>query len=244
MKIYDIYKELDKIAPFESCEKWDNCGLLIGDFNDEVETIVLSLDIDQKVLSQTPNGALIISHHPLIFSGLKSLKFSEYPAIYIKEMIKRDIKLISMHTNFDKFILNRYVLDEVLGWKNWKILSDFVYIAEIDFNREEFLELIKDKFNLDIVKHTPLPEKIERVAVTTGSGASLLKSIVGKADVFLTGDIKYHEAMEAKSLNIGLIDIEHFQSEKFFAKAINPFLENLEINNIIVGSENPFYYKV
>jgi putative NIF3 family GTP cyclohydrolase 1 type 2 len=78
------------------------------------------------------------------------------------------------------------------------------------------------------------------VALTTGSGGSLIKSI--NAECFLTGDIKYHDAMEAKSINLSLIDIGHFESERFFAEILLKHLKNLGLEAIISSSKNPFTY--
>jgi len=244
MKISEILFKLDEIAPFELQDSWDNSGLLIGSKDDEVSNIVLSLDIDDKVISKTPNNSLIITHHPLIFSGIKQLNFSKYPANFIQKLIQKSIKLISLHTNFDKAILNRYVLEKVLKLEVSEKLDDYILIAKIDMSGKEFLEYVKTNLNLPFTKYTQLPKRVKRIALTTGAGTSLLKKIYNKnIDVFLTGDIKYHEAMESKSMNLSLIDIGHFESEIHFSKALSLLLENLEINIIIIDSENPFHYK-
>jgi len=78
------------------------------------------------------------------------------------------------------------------------------------------------------------------VALTTGSGCSLMKSI--DADCFLTGDVKYHDAMEAKSIKMSLIDIGHFESEHFFAQILHEHLKILGLEAIISSSKNPFTY--
>jgi len=81
--------------------------------------------------------------------------------------------------------------------------------------------------------------------LTTGSGMSLLPYI--KADCFLTGDIKYHEAMEAIVRNITLLDIGHYESEIHFTTLLNSLIKNYLKNNdkkaIILASQNPFNYK-
>ena len=78
------------------------------------------------------------------------------------------------------------------------------------------------------------------MALTTGSGCSLIPKI--EADCFLTGDIKYHDAMQAKALNLSLIDIGHYESEQFFAKILEQYLKNLGLEAIITQSKNPFTY--
>ncbi len=240
MKIADILKRLDEIAPFETQEKWDNSGLLIGDMERRVESVVLSLDIDRDVIEKAPQNSLIITHHPLIFSGIKSLNFSKYPSNLIELIVKKGIQLISLHTNFDKAILNRYVLETILGWKVKEELDDFILVAEVDSSGEAIFEHIKERLNLPYLRYTEIPHQIKRVALTTGSGASLKDIVSGKVDLFLTGDIKYHEAFEAKSINLPLLDIGHFESEIGFADSIKPYLDELNLDVQIINSSNPF----
>jgi dinuclear metal center YbgI/SA1388 family protein len=237
-KVKDILEVLDSIAPFETAETWDNCGLLVGELNDSFSEIVLSLDIDETVIERASEGSLIIVHHPLIFGKLKALNFSTYPSNYLKKMIKKDLKLIALHTNFDKAVLNRYVFEQVLGFQVERE-SEFTLFGTVDMSRDEVLTLLKERFKLPVIKHTEIKERVKRVALTTGSGMSLLNSL-GDVDLFLTGDIKYHEAMEAKSLGIGVADIGHYESEIFFAEALKALLDNRQIKSIILDSENPF----
>jgi putative NIF3 family GTP cyclohydrolase 1 type 2 len=117
MKISEIYEKLNSISPFELQEKWDNSGLLVGDMNREFDHIVLGLDLDKESLESAKENSLFIVHHPLIFSGLKQLDFSVYPANLLEIMVKKNLSLIAMHTNFDKTHLNAYVFEKVLGLK-------------------------------------------------------------------------------------------------------------------------------
>ncbi len=118
MQTKKIYEILDTVSPFELQERWDNSGLIVGDMNREVNNIVVSLDIDEDVLMDVEEGTLFITHHPLIFSGLKRLDFSLYPSNLLEIMIRKRLSLIAMHTNFDKTHLNRFVFEKVLGLLN------------------------------------------------------------------------------------------------------------------------------
>ena len=95
MKIAEIYKILDEIAPFEAQESWDNSGLLLGNMDDEFDKIYASIDLDSNLIQKIEKNSLVITHHPLIFKGLKSLNPSVYPSNLIYEIIKKDIKIIS-----------------------------------------------------------------------------------------------------------------------------------------------------
>lgn len=244
MKVQEIYNVLNEISPFELQEKWDNAGLLVGSYDDEIENIYISIDLDEKLVDEADENSLIITHHPLIFSGLKRVNYDSYSTKLLKKLIKKDIALISMHTNIDKTHLNSYVGNDILGL-NFEKSDDFVLTTKVDMSFEELQEYIKKKLGITTLKVTASTKKIKSLSLTTGSGMSLLPYI--KTDCFLTGDIKYHEAMEAKALGISLIDIGHFESEIHFCTLLEGLLQDyLKKNNknaIIVASQNPFEYK-
>ncbi len=238
MTLGEVYNLLDRISPFELQEAWDNSGLLIGSQVDTFDHVVVSLDIDMAMLEEVPERTLIITHHPLIFGKLNRLDFSQYPAKLIQKMIKKDIFHIALHTNFDKTHLNEYVAKEVLGLEDIE-MSDFVCYGNVpEQSLEDYAESVKKKLGLEKIKMTKAGERVRRVALTTGSGASLLKYV--KADCFLTGDIKYHDAMEALALDISLIDITHYGSERFFSQILCEILNHNGIKAIIKNSKDPF----
>jgi dinuclear metal center YbgI/SA1388 family protein len=239
MSVEDIYKILNEISPFELQESWDNSGLLVGDWKHDVKHIVLSIDIDEELLANVDEDTLIITHHPIIFGGLKQLQFNQYPAKLLQTMLQKNISNIAMHTNFDQTHLNAYVATQVLGYEiNEK--EGFVAYLEVDEDFDTFAKNIGKKLGLKHIRCIKNHERIKRVALTTGSGASLMKTI--KADCFLTGDIKYHDAMEAKTIGLSMIDIGHFESERYFGEVLAKDLENLGLSVIISSSKNPFEY--
>ena len=117
MTVREIYTFLDELSPFALQESWDNSGLLVGDFAQEISTVVLSIDMDESLLESIPDNALLITHHPLIFGGLKQLQFNQYPAKLLAPMIRKNISNIAMHTNFDQTHLNEYVATKILGYE-------------------------------------------------------------------------------------------------------------------------------
>ena len=244
MKIKEIYNYLDSISPFDTQEKWDNSGLIVGNMDDKFKEIYISLDLDLDMIKKVKKNSLIITHHPLIFIPLKTLNNNTYSTKLLKKLIKKDISLISMHTNIDKSHLNMYVGREILGL-DFKKTDDFIISAKVDISFEELQKLLKEKLNLKVLKITNSKKHINSISLTTGSGMSLLPSI--KDDCFLTGDIKYHEAMEAKSLKISLIDIGHYDSEIHFCSLLDSLVKKyLKTNDkkaIMLDSQNPFEYK-
>ncbi len=237
MKISEIYEILNTLSPFELQEKWDNSGLLVGDMNREVEQIAIGLDIDKESLESAKENTLFIVHHPLIFSGLKQLDFSIYPANLLEIMVKKNLSLIAMHTNFDKTHLNSYVFEKVLGFKK-EFQEDFVCKTTGEWSKDELLALLKEKLGLEVLKVVSPKQKITSIALTTGAGASLMDEV--STDCFLTGDIKYHDATKAMSQNLMMVDIGHYESEQFFVDVLKSELENLGVLGIITQSQNPF----
>jgi len=243
MKNKDIYNYLDSLSPFSLQEKWDNCGLIVGNMNDEFNDIYISLDLDLDLIKKVEKNSLIITHHPLIFSALKKLNDDSYSTKILKKLIKKNISLISMHTNIDKTHLNSYVGCDILGL-DFKKDKDFVLSAEVNLPFESFTKLLKDKLQLKTLKVVNAKKKINNVSITTGAGMSLLPTIT--TDCFITGDIKYHEAMEAKARDICLIDIGHYESEIHFVPLLEQLLKKyLKTNGkkaIMLKSHNPFNY--
>jgi len=238
VKLNEIYKHLDKISPFELQEKWDNSGILIGDRKAEISKVVLSIDVSEELIEKSDEGVLFIVHHPLIFSGLKSLDFAKYPSNLIKMMIQKNQSLIAMHTNFDKTHLNRYVFEEILDF-DVSEFSEFVCTTKKSWQMNDLIRHLKNRLDLDHVKVVNPKDEIASIALTTGSGASMMDMV--DADCYLTGDIKYHDAIKAKEQNLMMIDVGHYESEKFFGEVLKRELENLPLLAIISNSKNPFY---
>ena len=237
MKLQAIYNYLDQISPFELQEKWDNSGLVLGSMEREVSEIVLSLDIDFEMIEEAPEGALFVVHHPLIFGKLTALDFEKYPSNLLEKMILKKQSCIAMHTNFDKTHLNRYVFEKVLGFR-MEAQNDFLCTTSGAWHYKALLTHIKERLNLPTLKVVGKKENITSIALCTGAGASLMDEV--EADCFLTGDIKYHDAMKAMSEDLMMVDIGHYESEQFFAEILLKELKFLPILAIIANSKNPF----
>ncbi|WP_321312097.1 Nif3-like dinuclear metal center hexameric protein [Halarcobacter sp.] len=243
MKLKEIYQFLDELSPFELQEKWDNSGLLVGSLEDEIKQVYISIDLDEENLEQVEENSLIITHHPLIFSALKKVNYDTYSTKLLKVLIKKNIALISMHTNIDKTHLNKYVAKEVLGLEVVNS-EEFICYADVNEDFSTFANKISKKLGLEYIKYVKCNDKVKRVALVTGAGMSLINEV--NADCFLTGDIKYHDAMDAKVRGISLIDIRHYESEKYFSVLlmglIEEYLKKNELKAIITASKNPFKF--
>jgi len=237
MTLQEIYNYLDQISPFELQEKWDNSGLIVGAMEREVEQVVVSLDIDAQMIEEAEEGTLFVVHHPLIFGGLSELDFSKYPANLIERMIQKRQSLIAMHTNFDQTHLNKYVFEKILGF-SLEEERPFICRTRGEWHYHTLLMHLKERLDLPFVRVVGHRETIRTIAMTTGSGASLMDEVA--ADCFLTGDIKYHDAIKAMNQGLMMVEIGHYESERFFGDVMGDVLKNLPILAIITPPKNPF----
>ncbi len=237
MKLKEIYEALDRLSPFELQESWDNSGLIVGHPEREVERIIVSLDLDISMIDAQEEGTLFIVHHPLIFGKLTELDFSRYPANLIERLIQKRQSLIAMHTNFDQTHLNRYVFEKILGLVPERE-EPFLLEAKVDWSLRELKDRLSEAFGPKSFRAVAPRERIGSIALCTGAGASLMDRV--EAECFLTGDIKYHDAMKAVSQGLMMVDIGHWESERFFAELMAEQLKNLSISVIIAPSKNPF----
>ncbi len=241
MNLQEVYDFLDKISPFELQEKWDNSGLIVGEMNREISQIVVSLDIDSDMIEEAGENTLFVVHHPLIFGSLSQLDFSKYPSNLLEKMILKKQSLVALHTNFDQTHLNRYVFEKILGF-NIVSQEPFICRAEGRWHYHELLSAVKEKLGLSALRVIGKKEIIHSIAMTTGAGASLMNE--AEADCFLTGDIKYHDAMKAMSEDLMMVDIGHYESERFFAEILLDELKVLPILAIMANSKNPFHMEI
>ena len=214
MKICEIVEYTKRIAPYESAEDWDNTGLLAGDANAEVSRVLLALDITGDVVKEAAEkGAqLIISHHPVIFEPLRSLDFDSAPGL----LASFGIAALCLHTNLDRAEKGvNTALAEALGLKNARLYpEDFIAVGEPEspMSADEFAALIKEKLKAPSVRYTG--GRVTRVAVSSGGGGDgvELNEKYG-FDAFVTGELKHHQYIRAKSKGIAAFDAGHFPTE-------------------------------
>ena len=231
--LQEVIDHLHTLAPNHYQESYDNSGLLVGDSRAEVKGIVVSLDVTEAILDEAIGlGAnVIVSHHPIIFSGLRRIVGRNYIERIVAKAIKNDINLFAIHTNLDNVynhgvnthIAQRLGLGDVQILKpNMSMEMDSSVGAGVIGNLPKpmtemaFLEDLKHKMNTAVVKYTDLRAKpIEKVAICGGSGRFLLEDAKAQnADIFISSDFKYHEFFDADN-QIVIADIGHFESEQY-----------------------------
>lgn len=245
-KIKDIYELCERISPFESQESWDKSGLNLGSLNESFEQIVLCLELNAKIAHSLKPHTLLITHHPLFFKPLNAFCTDTYPANLASILLHKHCSLISLHTNFDKSHLNAYLTHHILQWKHFEAQEFFMRGSIAPMRLDELAHYVCDALKAqsvafvcgDLQESIPM---IEQVYVVCGSGCSLLPLIPPSPQTcFITSDIKHHDAMSAKSTGISLIDMGHYESEKYFVEIFESILQNAGYNAIIADCENPF----
>ncbi|MCI0921577.1 Nif3-like dinuclear metal center hexameric protein [Sphingobacterium rhinopitheci] len=363
MKIKDITSYLESIAPLSYQESYDNSGLIVGNSNDVVNKILISLDCTEDVVQEAIDKGcdLIISHHPIVFKGLKRFNNANYVERTVIKAIKNNIALYAIHTNLDNVLggvsskiakklalsnqailspksglmkklvvyVPRANVEEVrkalfeagagaigdydecsyntAGYGTFRPLDgaspaigevgkqerveetkiEVVFPAYLERNiivsmlsthpyeevaynlvtldnslknvgsgvignlsqpmeGVDFLAYLKDKLQLNVIRHTALLDKpIQRVAVCGGAGGFLLNDAKRSgADIFITGDYKYHEFFDAEN-QIVIADIGHFESEQFTQELLLDIIKKKFANFAVLITEtdtNPIKY--
>ena len=194
----------------------------VGDTERDITSVLLTTDITETVVSEaiTRDCQLIISHHPLLFHGLKQVCGQTPQARIVEMAIKNNIAIYSAHTNLDSVEggINTK-LAEKLGLTDIRLLTEsgLGAIGQLTkpMNYLDFIEHIRDILESTYVRYTrPVKDQIQTVALCGGSGAEFIETAIEQgADVYLTADVKYHEFQDADG-RIGLIDIDHWITER------------------------------
>ena len=250
MKIKEVSDFLEGIAPLHYQEGYDNSGLICGSGDTEVKGILLCLDSTEDIIAEAIEKGcnLVVAHHPIVFKGLKQFNGKNYVERTIIKAIKNEVAIYAIHTNLDNVYAQGVngKIAEKIGLQHTQILapkkgsenikndegSSLVgagMIGELASPMDEmaFLQHLKSIMQTDCVRYTPLRGKmIKKVALCGGAGSFLLsKAKAQQADIFITGDFKYHEFFDAEG-QIIIADIGHFESEQFTIELLYELLSN------------------
>lgn len=258
MKLRAIIREIEDRYPLYLREEWDNVGLIVGDREKEIEKIQLSLDATEDTIENAikNNVDLIITHHPLIFKEISRINSDSVLGRKILKLIKNDIAVYSLHTNLDsaKDGLNDWIVKKVFGIEESDILDKKngeygigrVVTLEESWTGEGIIEVLKDKLSLENISivNLDLKKNIKKIGIVTGAGGSYWrKGKDSKIDLLITGDIKYHEALDMKENGMSAIDIGHFESEHIFSDIIKELLRDRFDGGVIVFNDGPILIK-
>ena len=224
MKVKDIISVIEEFAPLSLQENWDNSGLCIGSPEDSVSSVLLGLDCTPELVDEAIScGAnMIVTHHPLIFSGLKKISPEDKVGEAVIKAIKAGISIYAAHTSADKVIAGvSGAMAARLGLKDVAILDEdgdgtglgVVGNLPEAMAAEDVIRLVKDRFGLKAMRASrPVDGMIERIALCGGSGGSLIKAARRSgAQLYISGDISYHNFFTEDGFMI--MDIGHYESE-------------------------------
>ena len=240
MKIQDVLSALEQFAPLPLQESWDNAGLQVGLTEAEVSGALLCLDVTENVVDEAREKGcnLIVSHHPLLFRGLKTISDMTDVQRTVRKAIKNDIAVISMHTNMDNAEGGvNFKMAEKLGLQDVQFMapktvdgvtcgSGVTGVLKKPLEARDFVQQVKTAFGVECVMTNELLERpIARVALCGGAGDFLLDDAVkAGADAFITGEMHYHQYFGYEQ-QIQICVIGHYQSEQYTTEVFRDILE-------------------
>ena len=258
MTIAEVTRLIEDMAPLALQESWDNCGLQVGDANAQATGVLLCLDVTEAILDEAiaKQLNLIITHHPLIFKGLKSLTGSTHIERIVMRAIKNDIAIYSAHTNMDSAWGGvSHMIAAKMGLVDVEVLcpqanpqAGLGVVGNLPHAEDalSFLARVKEIFGTGAVRYAGNAHKtVSRVAICGGAGVEFVNdAIAQQADVYITGDVKYHE-FQGVSERILIADIGHYESEHFtkeiFSEIITKKIPNFAVQYAEL-EKNPINY--
>ena len=239
MKIQDVLSALEQFAPLPLQESWDNAGLQVGLTEAEVSGALLCLDVTEKVVDEALEKGcnLIVSHHPLLFRGLKTISDMTYVQRTVRKAIRHDIAVVSMHTNMDNAEGGvNFKMAEKLGLTDVQFMapktvgdvnagSGVVGTLEKPLAARDFVQKVKEAFGVECAMTNELLERpVKRVALCGGAGDFLLDEAVKTgADAFITGEMHYHQYFGYEQ-QIQICVIGHYQSEQYTTEVFSDII--------------------
>lgn len=252
-----LLHHLESIAPLAGQENYDNSGLLVGDENQSVTKVLVSLDVTMEVLEEAvaQGCEVILSHHPVIFRGLKRLTGKHFVERIVMEAIRRGINLVAMHTNLDNVLengVNSRVADR-LQLLNTTFLAPsakgtapgvslgagLIGYLSTPLSAMDFLSMVKVMMQAKVIRHTQPPDQlISKVAICGGSGSFLLSSAQTQgAHALVTADFKYHDFFEADG-KILVVDLGHYESEQYTIELLRDILVKKFTDLTVITTSN------
>ena len=257
VNIKEVVTTLESFAPLPLQESYDNAGLQIGLTATEVSGVLLCLDVTEKVIAEaeTKGCNLIVSHHPLLFKGLKRISDASQAERCVALALRKGIAVYSVHTNLDNadggvnFEMARH-----LGLRCLRFLipnleeggSGLIGELPEKMAPQDFLQMIRQEFNVECLMHNELLDRpIQSVALCGGAGDFLLEEAERQhADAFLTGEMHYHVYMGMEQ-KIQIAVLGHYQSEQYTKELLAGILGKAHPDLKVVKSQvntNPILY--
>lgn len=259
MTCREIISLLQEQSPEEFACDWDNVGLLVGDFEQEIKTVYIALDATDETIAEASaqEADLLLTHHPMIFKGLKKVNTLDFTGRRVIKLIQDHICCYAMHTNFDvkgmaelaaqqMRLTDCQVLETTCQGAQGAEGIGRVGLLPEEMSLETCIHHVKQAFSVDTVKvFGDLAQKVRKAAVSPGSGKSVIShALQVGAEVLITGDIDHHEGIDAAAQGLAVIDAGHYGVEKLFISYMVQFLTERTEGIRIVGQpeKHPFLF--
>lgn len=239
MKCSEIISSIETICPLNAACEWDNPGLLAGDADAQVRSIMVALDATDEVIDAAISQKvdLLITHHPLIFGKISKINTYDIVGKRLLKLIHNGVNYYAVHTNFDVKVMASLAAS-MLGLEAPEVLettsvSDGIEegigrISDVyESSAMTWIEKLKASFELEnVIVYGDTDKVVKRVAISPGSGKSVIRHAVNKgADLLITGDIGHHDGLDAVEWGLTVVDAGHYGLEYIFIDYMAKFLE-------------------
>ncbi len=235
MKAAEVIRVLEEFAGLGLQEKWDNSGLCIGSPETEVTGIMLGFDCSAELLreAKAAGANMVITHHPLIFHGIKQLHAGDPVADAVMEAVRDDILVFALHTPADKVMGGvSWLMAQRLGLRDIEILDPedggaglgaVGNLPEPFSDPAELVSLVKNAFELEVVRCSAPVANVSRIAMCGGAGSDLIEKAreVG-AQCYISADLHYHHFFTPEGFMV--MDVGHYEGEKYIVETLFSFL--------------------
>ncbi|MDE6128641.1 MAG: Nif3-like dinuclear metal center hexameric protein [Lachnospiraceae bacterium] len=259
MRCTDIMRRLEVLAPLGFAEKWDNVGLLAGRSTKEIKSVYLAVDATDEVVEEAIDSEadMLITHHPLIFSPLKSITAENFIGRRVLRLLQADICYYAMHTNFDVMgmadaaadelqLLDRQVLE--ITYEDNSVREGIGRYGRLPkvMSLAECAVYVKEIFRLPAVRvYGETNERVEIAAVSPGSAKSVTANAVqAGVDVLISGDIDHHMGIDLVAQGISVIDAGHYGLEKLFVPYMQDYFRKKLPEIAVIAAEEKSPYTV
>ena len=237
MHIREFLSSLEEIIPLDLQEDWDNSGLQVGQLDQKLKGTLVCLDVTLDILDQALEEGcnLIISHHPMIFSGVKSIGGPDALSEKIIKAIKNDLVIYASHTSCDladgginDYFFKKMQMDKISYISELSPGLGYGAYGEIEaVATKNLVKKIASTMDIDGLILYGDPEKIiSKLGFIGGSGASFIGDSLNLGlDLYITGDIKHHDALDAMEAGLSILDLGHHNSERHFVDLIGDWAE-------------------
>jgi dinuclear metal center YbgI/SA1388 family protein len=230
-----LMDSLEAVAPRALALAWDNHGFQLDVSTKEINRLLIALEVTEEVIREAMacKADIIVCHHPLFFKPINNIDNKNIIGNLIVRLIENRISVYTSHTAFDVVSGgNSAYLADLIGLENIRqlkgtnsedVLADMVWAGSFSESKtlKEIVEIIKSSLSINIAVHAvgDPAMSIREVGVCTGAGSDCMASVIDhKLDLFITGDIRYHDAQFARASGLALIDAGHYFTEQIFIK--------------------------